>query len=442
MVGKINRVICVLLLAMIFVLPFAYACGGRDVLLLDEMSDVIFSEKYSEMYGQSFSYDLEGNILIEKENIKVSKKDADTIVMDFLDLNNPGWESLAFETLDLEHGRAVYMYEAHAPGVAVTHHVGAVRFVTDHFHLHVDAINGDLLDVGCGGAPSKVLSKVSLDVSSDYEWDYILPNGETYFYTDFVIPEGDKPEIDGKIDKNEWADAKNKHFHLGSLENEIVSYGCGGSGKEIKNSFGVLYEVEIFSKIVGDNLYVAVKTKSPNWVGIMFKDFPHHGMIGDFGDVKILTQYSIEDYYLASDKNNDIAIKKTGIRGCFHYAKLIEDQENNLIESATSQGENYVYEFVMPLSNSDPADTHWEYGEAYQISVLLGTSPKFYGLTKDTYMSSQETVRLGEQLDYNFVTQNPKFENSDEHYHGHNDLAVVEKSPNLFERMFLKFFRS
>lgn len=30
----------------------------------------------------------------------------------------------------------------------------------------------------------------------------------------------------------------------------------------------------------------------------MFKDFPHHGMIGDFNDAKLLTVNGVADYFV------------------------------------------------------------------------------------------------------------------------------------------------
>jgi hypothetical protein len=34
-------------------------------------------------------------------------------------------------------------------------------------------------------------------------------------------------------------------------------------------------------------------------VALLFKDFPHHGMIGDFNDAKLLTINGIADYFVA-----------------------------------------------------------------------------------------------------------------------------------------------
>jgi len=34
-------------------------------------------------------------------------------------------------------------------------------------------------------------------------------------------------------------------------------------------------------------------------VALLFKDFPHHGMMGDFNDAKLLTVHGVADYFVA-----------------------------------------------------------------------------------------------------------------------------------------------
>lgn len=34
-------------------------------------------------------------------------------------------------------------------------------------------------------------------------------------------------------------------------------------------------------------------------MALLFKDFPHHGMIGDFNDAKLLTVDGVADYFVA-----------------------------------------------------------------------------------------------------------------------------------------------
>ena len=34
-------------------------------------------------------------------------------------------------------------------------------------------------------------------------------------------------------------------------------------------------------------------------MALLFKDFPHHGMIGDFNDAKLLTMNGVDDSFVA-----------------------------------------------------------------------------------------------------------------------------------------------
>jgi len=51
---------------------------------------------------------------------------------------------------------------------------------------------------------------------------------------------------------------------------------------------------------VGDTIALAVRAHTDRWLAVLFKDFPHHGMIGDFNDAKLLTTESIGDYFVAA----------------------------------------------------------------------------------------------------------------------------------------------
>ena len=47
----------------------------------------------------------------------------------------------------------------------------------------------------------------------------------------------------------------------------------------------------------------------------MFKDFPHHGMIGDFNDAKLLTVKGIDNYFVAEilDQKEPAPRKTAGV---------------------------------------------------------------------------------------------------------------------------------
>jgi hypothetical protein len=42
-----------------------------------------------------------------------------------------------------------------------------------------------------------------------------------------------------------------------------------------------------------------VRADTTRWLALLLKDFPHHGMIGDFNDAKLLTVAGIGDYFVA-----------------------------------------------------------------------------------------------------------------------------------------------
>lgn len=47
-------------------------------------------------------------------------------------------------------------------------------------------------------------------------------------------------------------------------------------------------------------IYFGIRADTTNWLALLLKDFPHHGMIGDFNDAKLLSTKGIEDYFLAA----------------------------------------------------------------------------------------------------------------------------------------------
>ena len=83
---------------------------------------------------------------------------------------------------------------------------------------------------------------------------------------------------------------------------------------------------------------------------------------------------------------------------------------------------------------TDTSFTHWKDGEAYQIAVLFGNSEEFNGLTADTFMSSQETIRLGSQRDYQFMTKNMR---SAHDHNTHNDTPSSPYKQNVLRRLLL-----
>ena len=63
----------------------------------------------------------------------------------------------------------------------------------------------------------------------------------------------------------------------------------------------------MWSKIHKDTIFFAVRADTETWVALLFKDFPHHGMIGDFNDAKLLTVNGVADYFVAEQPGQTVS---------------------------------------------------------------------------------------------------------------------------------------
>lgn len=59
------------------------------------------------------------------------------------------------------------------------------------------------------------------------------------------------------------------------------------------------HRIEVWAKLVGDRIAWAVRSPAGRWVALLLKDFEHHGMLGDFNDVKLLTATGVADRFMA-----------------------------------------------------------------------------------------------------------------------------------------------
>ncbi|MFQ5888282.1 MAG: hypothetical protein ACE5HY_06260, partial [Candidatus Hydrothermarchaeales archaeon] len=48
------------------------------------------------------------------------------------------------------------------------------------------------------------------------------------------------------------------------------------------------YYAEVWTQVDDENIYFAVKTDVPYWVGLMFKNNPNLGMLGSYRDAKVM----------------------------------------------------------------------------------------------------------------------------------------------------------
>lgn len=75
---------------------------------------------------------------------------------------------------------------------------------------------------------------------------------------------------------------------------------------------------------------------------------------------------------------------------------LVQDPQPSLTASAHHvAGTRREWELAFPLMNRSAGNTAWREDESYQVSVLVGPSARFNGVTEDTWMSDQVMIRVG-----------------------------------------------
>lgn len=198
------------------------ACGGRLATITDNPEKVA-ARVDTDPSGNTYYLDSRGDYLLDASQAKISSGQAEAIARKFLERTYPEAKELEFEGFTFEHGAFVYMFDTHLPNAAISYHVGPVRYATDHFHLHVDAITGDVYGIGCGGGPGQVVMKYD-----PAEYPAELRNKTiafTQFNTSFVAREGTPPNLDGVIESDEWRGAAHKRIHVGVKYPTVTDFG-------------------------------------------------------------------------------------------------------------------------------------------------------------------------------------------------------------------------
>ncbi|MCH7769098.1 MAG: hypothetical protein IH828_09255 [Nitrospinae bacterium] len=209
--------------ALVLFLPHTtHACGGRLATIVENPEKIAASVETGPS-GKTYYLDSRGDYLLDASQVKISSGLAEAIARKFLERTYPGAKELEFEAFTFEHGAFVYMFDTHLPNSAVSYHIGPVRYATDHFHLHVDAITGDVYGIGCGGGPGQVVVKYNPTEYPAELRDKTLPLAQ--FNTSFVARQGSPPRLDGVIDPNEWWDAAHKRIHVGANYPTVTDYG-------------------------------------------------------------------------------------------------------------------------------------------------------------------------------------------------------------------------
>lgn len=202
--------------------PVADACGGRTATIADD-PERLGSRTEPGPAGTTLHYDADGNVYVSASEVRISSALADAIARRYVKKRYRRVVDIEFEGFTYDHGDLVYMYHAHVPGVAASLHVGPVRFVTTHAHVHVSATSGDVYGFGCGLGSGIVDMKLEPDAYPPALRDRRLPYVQ--FDTAFVAREGQPPRIDGRIDPAEWADAGHEVIHVGTTRRTVTEYG-------------------------------------------------------------------------------------------------------------------------------------------------------------------------------------------------------------------------
>ena len=199
-----------------------FACGGVTATIADDPKP--FGVKTdSGPGGVTLHFDKSGKVYVAAKEIKISSALADAIAKRYLEKKHTRFEHLEFEGFTYDHGDLVYMYHAHVGDLAYSVHVGPVKSVTDHAHVHVSALTGDVYGPGCGFGSGNVEMKFEPGKYPSDLTEKRLPYLQ--FDTDFIAREGKSPKIDGRIDQEEWQGAGYQTIHVGTAKANVTEYG-------------------------------------------------------------------------------------------------------------------------------------------------------------------------------------------------------------------------
>ncbi len=242
------------------------------------------------------------------------------------------------------------------------------KYESNSLDIHIDAVTGDIWDgEGCGGGPSKILETYN---PSNYPEELLNNKVDlSQFHSEFVINQGDAPVIDGVINNNEWSDAG---------YTKIDQYGR---------------TVELWSTISNNTMYWAVKTDTKQWIALLQKASPHHGMASEFKDVKLLSVNGVEDYHIKS------------LGGMMRGITLESDQViSNLLQASRDSSNGRVYEFAMPLQGGE-GNVDLEIGEYSSIALYFGANEIYSGsLSANDAFSKQLVAHIGGDVMNSVIT--------------------------------------
>src|SRR6266508_169147 len=198
------------------------ACGGVTATIADDPKAVAI--KTEKGPGDvTLHFDKTGNVYVAAKEIRISTALAEAIAKQYLEKRYKSYGHLEFEAFTYDHGDLVYMYHADVPNLAYSVHIGPVKSVMEHAHVHVSAITGEVYGPGCGLGSGNVEMKFD---PKEYPADLNqkrLPYLQ--FDTHFIVREGNTPKIDGRIEKAEWQGAAHQIISVGTTKDRVTEYG-------------------------------------------------------------------------------------------------------------------------------------------------------------------------------------------------------------------------
>ena len=330
----------------------ASACNGKDVLLTEDPLLVNQNGRYSLL-------DDEGNLLVHTSEVFISPQLARAIAEKFVIDNIENLPlPLTFRKFEYVHRKLIYQFESGpVDNYNGKYHLGPVNFQVEKLVLDVDAVTGNLhMATGCGSAPSKLVYRYN---SEDFDGDFPV-SSETFASnnTNFIARNtGNTIKIDGRISLDEWKDTGHRYFYLGT-------YKPHNPPEAHQEPY---YYVEVWTQIDDENIYFAVKTDTPFWVGLMFKQDANLGMLGAYRDAKVMKS------------NGEVTDRHFTQRPDKTFYLQIDDSDD-VLARGHHQNDFYTYEFAFPLETDDKQDVAFEPGKAYNMLLVAGNTLDHYGI--------------------------------------------------------------
>lgn len=200
----------------------AEACGGVTATIAGQPARFgVRTERGPQ--GVTLHFDRAGDVYVAANEVRISSALAEAIARRYLARRHGSADDLEFEAFTYDHGDLVYMYHARVGTLAASVHVGPLRFVTDHAHVHVSATTGGVYGFGCGLGSGAIEMPFEPDAYPADLGGTRLPYVQ--FDTPFVATRGRPPRVDGRIEPEEWRDAGHAVIHVGTAQPRITDYG-------------------------------------------------------------------------------------------------------------------------------------------------------------------------------------------------------------------------